>query len=63
MLAVRFYQHGGPEVLKCEEVPTPRPAADEVLIRIEAAGVNYADTVRRNGDYYPVPTVLPAIMG
>ena len=63
MLAVRFYQHGGPEVLKCEEVPTPRPAADEVLIRIEAAGVNYADTVRRNGDYYPVPTVLPAILG
>ncbi len=63
MLAVRFYQHGGPEVLKCEEVPTPRPGADEVLIRVEAAGVNYADTVRRNGDYYPVPTVLPAILG
>jgi NADPH2:quinone reductase len=63
MLAVRFYQHGGPEVLKCDEVPTPRPAADEVLIRVEAAGVNYADTVRRNGDYYPVPTVLPAILG
>ena len=63
MLAVRFYQHGGPEVLKCEEVPTPRPGADEVLIRVEAAGVNYADTVRRNGDYYPVPTALPAILG
>jgi NADPH2:quinone reductase len=63
MLAVRFYQHGGPEVLKCEEVPTPHPGADEVLIRIEAAGVNYADTVRRNGDYYPVPTVFPAIPG
>jgi NADPH2:quinone reductase len=63
MLAVRFYQHGGPEVLQCEEVPTPRPEADEVLIRVEAAGVNYADTVRRNGDYYPVPTVLPAILG
>ena len=63
MLAVRFYQHGGPEVLKCEEVPTPRPGADEVLIRVEAAGVNYADTVRRNGDFYPVPTVLPAILG
>ena len=63
MLAVRFYQHGGPEVLKCEEVPTPRPEAHEALIRVEAAGVNYADTVRRNGDYYPVPTVLPAILG
>jgi NADPH2:quinone reductase len=63
MLAVRFYQHGGPEVLQCEEVPTPRPGAREVLIRVEAAGVNYADTVRRNGDYYPVPTVFPAILG
>jgi NADPH:quinone reductase len=63
MRAVRYYQHGGPEVLKCEELPNPRPAAREVLIRIEAAGVNYADTVRRNGDYYPVPTVLPAIPG
>jgi NADPH2:quinone reductase len=63
MLAVRYYQHGGPEVLKCEEVPTPRLGTDEVLIRVEAAGVNYADTVRRNGDYYPVPTVLPAIPG
>jgi NADPH2:quinone reductase len=63
MLAVRYYQHGGPEVLKCEEVPTPRPATHEVLIRVKAAGVNYADTVRRNGDYYPVPTVFPAIPG
>jgi NADPH2:quinone reductase len=63
MLAVRFYQHGGPEVLKCEEVLTPRPGVHEVLIRVEAAGVNYADTVRRNGDYYPVPTLFPAIPG
>ena len=63
MLAVRFYQHGGPDVLRCEEIPTPKPAAHEVLIRVEAAGVNYADTVRRNGDYYPVPTVFPAIPG
>jgi NADPH2:quinone reductase len=63
MLAVRYYQHGGPEVLKCEEVPTPAPVAKEVLIRVDAAGVNYADTVRRNGDYYPVPTVFPAIPG
>ncbi|KPK88557.1 MAG: hypothetical protein AMJ94_14740 [Deltaproteobacteria bacterium SM23_61] len=63
MLAVRYHEHGGPEVLQCEEVETPRPEENEVLIRIEAAGVNYADTVRRNGDYYPVPTVFPAIPG
>ncbi|OGP55400.1 MAG: hypothetical protein A2Y65_02440 [Deltaproteobacteria bacterium RBG_13_52_11] len=63
MLAVRYYQHGAPELLKCEEVPTPSPGAGEVLVRVEAAGVNYADTVRRNGDYYPLPTVFPAIPG
>ena len=63
MLVVRYYQHGGPEVLKCEEIPVPKPAAKEVLIRVDAAGVNYADTVRRNGDYYPIPTVFPAIPG
>jgi NADPH2:quinone reductase len=34
-----------------------------VLVKVAAAGVNYADTVRRHGDYYPVPTVFPAIPG
>jgi NADPH2:quinone reductase len=37
--------------------------AGEVLIRVEAAGVNYADTVRRWGDRYPLPTPLPFIAG
>ena len=41
----------------------PVPAAGELLVRVEAAGVNYADTVRRWGDHYPVPTPLPAIAG
>lgn len=41
----------------------PVPKRGEVLVQIEAAGVNYADTVRRWGDHYPLPTPLPAICG
>jgi NADPH2:quinone reductase len=63
MLATRYHRHGGPEVFVCEEVPSPQPGEGEVLVKVEAAGVNYADTVRRHGDYYPVPTVFPAIPG
>ena len=63
MFAVRYYRHGGPEELVCEEVPDPIPGKGQVLIQVEAAGVNYADTVRRNGDFYPVPTIFPAIPG
>jgi NADPH2:quinone reductase len=63
MQAIRFHRHGGPEVLQLDEVPKPEPAAGELLVRVEAAGVNYADTVRRWGDHYPVPTPLPAIAG
>jgi NADPH:quinone reductase len=63
MLAVRYHRHGGPEVFSCEEVPVPVAGEGEVLVKVEAAGVNYADTVRRNGDYYPVPTVFPATPG
>jgi NADPH2:quinone reductase len=63
MFATRYHQHGGPDVFVCEEVPTPEPGKGEVLIKVVAAGVNYADTVRRSGDYYPVPTMFPAIPG
>lgn len=59
MKSVQFHKTGGPQELICEELPIPSPAAGEVLIRIEVAGVNYADTVRRKGGPYPVPTPLP----
>jgi NADPH2:quinone reductase len=42
---------GGPEVLSVVDVPTPEPAADEVLVRVAAAGVNFIDTYRRAGTY------------
>ena len=44
MKAIRVSEFGGPEVLKLEEVATPKPSAGEVLVRIHAAGVNPYDT-------------------
>jgi len=63
MRAARFHRTGPPEVLQIEDVPIPAPGAGDVLVRVEAAGVNYADVVRRRGDFYPVPTPLPHISG
>lgn len=51
MKAIVVREFGGPEVLKLEEIPTPRPAAGQVLVRIHAAGVNPYDTYMRNGTY------------
>lgn len=56
MKAIRFHQTGGPEVLTFEQVPTPEPKESEVLICIEAAGVNFDDVMRRRGNYYPRQT-------
>ena len=57
---VRFYETGGPEVLKLEEASVGAPGAGEVRIRHEAVGLNFADTYFRLG-YYPAP--LPNGMG
>ena len=51
MKAIRVHKFGGPEVLKFEEVTTPKPSAGEVLVRIHAAGVNPYDTYIRAGTY------------
>jgi NADPH2:quinone reductase len=51
MKAIRVHAFGGPEVLRLEDVPAPRPAAGQVLIRVRAAGVNPYDTYMRNGTY------------
>jgi NADPH2:quinone reductase len=51
MRAILVHQFGGPEVLKLEEVPTPKPAPGQVLVRIYAAGVNPYDTYMRAGTY------------
>jgi len=51
MKAIRVHEFGDPEVLKLEEVVTPKPSAGEVLVRIRAAGVNPYDIYMRAGTY------------
>jgi len=62
MRAIRFHELGGPEVLRYEEAPDPSPGPGEVLVRVRAAGVNYADTMFREGRYFLRPQ-FPAIPG
>lgn len=58
--AVRFYEAGGPEVLRYESAEVGDPGPGQVRLRQAAVGLNYADTYFRNGTY-PVP--LPAGIG
>ncbi|AXM94501.1 quinone oxidoreductase family protein [Pseudomonas plecoglossicida] len=52
--AVRFYETGGPEVLRYEDVEVGEPGPGQVRLRHVAVGLNYADTYFRNGTY-PIP--------
>ena len=49
MRAVVFERNGGPEVLEYKEVPDPSPRAGEVLVDVEAVGVNFRDVYEREG--------------
>src|SRR5260370_23125850 len=60
MKAIRFYACGGPEVLRLEEIPVPEAQPGEVLIRVQAAGVNFLDAYQRMGLY---KTPLPFVPG
>jgi len=60
MLAVRARQAGGPEVLEVVDIPTPAPAAAQILVRHEAVGLNFIDTYQRSGLY---PMKFPAVLG
>jgi putative PIG3 family NAD(P)H quinone oxidoreductase len=55
MRAIEISQPGPPEVLKLTERPDPVPAAGEVLIEVDAAGVNRPDVIQRYGKYPPPP--------
>jgi NADPH2:quinone reductase len=55
MKAIRVHKFGGPEVMQIEEVPTPKPAPGQILVKIHAAGVNPADTYARTGNYAILP--------
>jgi NADPH2:quinone reductase len=61
MRAIVFERNGGPEVLEVKDVPAPEPGPDEVLIDVEAVGVNYRDVYERRGGGYGSPP--PAIIG
>jgi NADPH:quinone reductase-like Zn-dependent oxidoreductase len=56
--AVVLHETGGPEVLRLEEAPDPRPGAGEVLVRVEAAGVKRFDVNQRKGGASSFPLVL-----
>jgi len=60
MRAIQIKTTGGPEVMELAEVPTPKPGAGQVLVKIEASGVNFIDTYLREGRY---PAELPFIPG
>jgi len=56
---IRVHQHGGPEYLRLDEVALERPRSDQLLIEVEAAGVNFFDTQLRSGLYkQPLPLAL-----
>ncbi|MET1027690.1 MAG: zinc-dependent alcohol dehydrogenase family protein [Dongiaceae bacterium] len=59
---IRFHQFGPPEVLKCEEVSTPRPVAGEVLVRVDAIGVSWNDVLWRQ-NLAPEQARLPSGIG
>ena len=61
MKGFRIYEYGGPDVMKLEEVVTPKPGPGQVLVRIEAAGVNFNDIYQRTGQFRAVP--LPTHLG
>jgi NADPH2:quinone reductase len=54
MKAIRVHETGGPEMLRIEEVADPTPADDELLVDIEAIGVNFIEIYQRLGQY-PMP--------
>jgi NADPH2:quinone reductase len=61
MKAIRIHEPGGPEALRLEEVPDPRPGEGQAVVRVEAAGVNFVDVYFRTG-LYKGPA-LPMILG
>lgn len=62
MRAVMAPEPGGLDALKVVELPTPDPASGEVLVKVDAAGVNRADLLQRQG-FYPPPPGTTDVLG
>ncbi len=60
MKAIRIDGFGGPDVLRLADVPDPSPGPGQILVRVEAAGVNFIDVYHRTGLY---PNPLPLVPG
>lgn len=61
MKAIRMHGYGDPDVLHLDEIDVPRPGDDQVLIKVEAAGVAYGDVMKRQGVFgqdLPLPVGL-----
>jgi NADPH2:quinone reductase len=64
MKAVRIHAHGGPEVMRLEDIELPPPAAGEARIRHTAIALNFSDiNVRRGGFYQKEALPMPVILG
>jgi NADPH:quinone reductase-like Zn-dependent oxidoreductase len=59
---VRFHEHGGPEVLRIEDIDVPGPGQGEVQMRVKALGLNRAEALLRSGRYIETP-MLPSGLG
>ncbi|MEU1676990.1 zinc-dependent alcohol dehydrogenase family protein [Streptomyces roseifaciens] len=60
---VRFHEHGGPEVLRLEDVEAGDPGPGELLIRVDAIGLNRAEVLFRGGHYIEQVKEFPARLG
>ena len=59
MIAIQLQQTGGPEVLKLADLPIPEPGPGQVLIRVEAIGVNFIEIYFRKGVYKAALPLVP----
>src|SRR5262245_15456715 len=62
MRSIQMSRFGGPEVFEVIETRKPEPGPGQVLVRVRAAGVNFADTLMRENRYALTPE-LPAVLG
>lgn len=62
MRAVQISRFGGPEVFDLVDLPRPEPGPGQVLVRVRAAGVNFAETLMRENRYAMTPP-LPSVLG
>src|SRR3954463_13625851 len=63
MQAIVITRHGGPEVLELRDEPDPEPGSGQLLVQLEAAGVNYRDVYEREGRGRAYANTPPLVAG